>query len=301
MDKLQAMTVFVKIADMGSLTAAANSLGKSLPAVVRMLAALEEELQVRLFNRTTRRIALTEEGSLYLQSCRKILTEIEESERALGQHQIEPHGTITMTAPIRFGEMYVAPSIMRFIEQYPKVQVNLMLYDRMTNLLDEGIDLAVRIAHLEDSSLIARSVGEIRQVTCASPDLIKASGGGPKRPDVLSGLPCVCCTSISPNRTWHFNDNNKRLDVNIKASFACNQVRASVDACIAGLGYGVFFNYQVMPWVKSGELELILNDFEPAPLPLSLVYPHTRLMAMRIRTLVDWLVEDLKPALSGFK
>lgn len=191
MDKLRAMSVFVKIADEGSLTAAANSLGRSLPAVVRVLAALEENLQVRLFNRTTRRIALTEEGHIYLDHCRKILTEIEESERVLGRHQVEPHGSITMTAPIRFGELYVAPSVTRFLEQYPRVQVNLLLIDRLTNLLDEGFDLAVRIAHLEDSSLIAKPVGKIRQVACASPALIKSTGGAPERPEALSNWKSV--------------------------------------------------------------------------------------------------------------
>ena len=298
MDKFQAMSVFVEIAEQGSLTAAANSLGKSLPAVVRMLAALEENIQVRLFNRTTRRIALTEEGRIYLESCRKILTEIDESERVLGQHQVEPHGSITMTAPIRFGELYIAPSVTRFLERYPRVQIKLLLFDRLTNLLDEGIDLAVRIAHLEDSSLIAKHVGEIRQVACASPALIKSTGGVPKRPELLSDLSCVRCTSISSSPIWHFNDNGKRLDVQIDSSFTCNQVKTSVDACVAGLGYGVFFNYQVMPWVRNGELEIVLNNFEPEPLPLSLVYPHTRLMAMRVRALADWLAQDLKSTLA---
>ncbi len=298
MDKLQAMSVFVEIADKGSLTAAANSLGKSLPAVVRMLAALEDNLQVRLFNRTTRRIALTEEGHIYLERCNRILTEIEESERELGQHQLEPHGSIIMTAPIRFGELHVAPSVTRFLEQYPRVQVHLMLFDRLTNLLNEGIDLAVRIAHLEDSSLFAKPVGEIRQVTVASPALLKATGGVPERPEALSDLPCVRSTSISSSPIWHFNESGKRLDVHIDGVFTCNQVKTSVDACVAGLGFGVFFNYQVMPWVRNGELEVVLSDFEPDALPLSLVYPHTRLMAMRVRTLVDWLASDLKPALA---
>jgi len=298
MDKLQAMAVFVKIAEQGSLTAAANTLGKSLPSIVRMLAALEESLQVRLFNRTTRRIALTEEGRLYLERCRKILAEIEESELALSQNQVEPHGSITLTAPVRFGEMHVAPSVTRFLERHRQVQVKLLLLDRVVNLMDEGIDLAVRIAHLEDSSLIAKPVGEIRQVVCASPILLEESGGAPQRPEQLSVLPCVHCTSISSSPVWHFDDSGKRLDVQINGAFMCNQVRASVDACVAGLGFGLFFNYQVMPWVERGELEMILSDFEPAPLPLSLVYPHTRLMAMRVRTLVDWLARDLKHSLA---
>jgi len=298
MDKLQAMAVFVRIAEDGSLTAAANKLGKSLPAVVRMLAALEENLQVRLFNRTTRRIALTEEGNMYLQRCRKILTDIEDSELALSQHQIEPHGTITLTAPVRFGEMHIAPSVTRFLEKHPKVQVNLILLDRVTNLLDEGIDLAVRIAHLEDSSLIAKPVGEIHQVVVASPALLKKTGGTPEHPQQLSELPCVRCTSISSSPIWHFSDNGKRLDVHIDGAFICNQIKSTVNACVAGLGFGVFFNYQVKPWIDRGKLEIVLQDFEPAALPLSLVYPHTRLMATRVRTLVDWLALDLKQSLS---
>lgn len=299
MDKFQAMIVFVKIAEKGSLTAAANTLGKSLPAVVRMLAALEKELQVRLFNRTTRRISLTEEGHIYLQRCRKILAEVEESELELGQNQLEPHGTITMTAPIRFGELHVAPSVTRFLKKYPDVQVNLLLFDRITNLLDEGIDLAVRIAHLEDSSLIAKPVGEVRQVVVVSPALLGQLGGAPQHPSQLSDLPCVRCTSISSSPIWHFNDNGKRLDVTVKGSFKCNQIKTSVDACLNGLGFGLFFNYQVSPWVESGELDVVLSNFEPDSLPLSLVYPHTRLMAMRVRKLVDWLASDLKHALDS--
>jgi len=298
MDKLQAMAVFVKIAEDGSLTAAANNLGKSLPAVVRMLAALEENLQVRLFNRTTRRIALTEEGNMYLQRCRKILADIEESELALSQHQVEPHGTITLTAPVRLGEMHVAPAVTHFLEKYPDVQVNLLLHDRITNLLDEGIDLAVRIAHLEDSSLIAKPVGEIRQVVVTTPTLLSTIGGAPQRPEQLSDLPCVRCTSMTSSPIWHFNDNGKRLDVDIDAAFICNQIQSTVDACVAGLGFGVFFNYQVKPWVDNNELEIVLPDFEPAALPLSLVYPHTRLMATRVRILVDWLARDLKQSMS---
>ncbi len=294
MDKLQAMIVFVKIADGGSLTAAANVLGKSLPSVVRMLASLEESLQVRLLNRTTRKIALTEEGRIYLARCRKILADVEESELILGQDQAEPRGTITLTAPMRFGEMHVAPSITRFLAQYHGVQVNLLLLDRVVNLLDEGVDAAVRIAHLEDSSLIARPVGELRQIVCASPAFLAEQSRVPEHPRQLAEKPCVRFTGISPGSVWHFRENGKHLSVQVNGNFICNQVQAVVDACIAGLGFGLFLNYQVMPWIERGELEIVLGDFEPAPVPLSLVFPHTQLMAMRVRTLVDWLASDLK-------
>lgn len=296
MDKLQAMSVFAEIAERGSLTAAAEALGKSLPSVVRILAGLEEALQVRLFNRTTRRIALTEEGQLYLERCRKILGDIEEAERVLVQDRVEPSGTITLTAPVRFGEMHVAPALERFLKQHTKMQVNLLLLDRVVNLLDEGIDVAVRIAHLGDSSLIAKPLGEIRQVVCASPTLL-AESGRPQRPEELSALPCVRFTGISAASTWHFEDHGKRFAVHVNGRLLCNQVGASVDACVAGLGFGAFLSYQVMPRVERGELEIVLADFEPAAMPLSLVYPHSRLVSNRVRVFVDWMARQLQEPL----
>ncbi|MET0069762.1 MAG: LysR family transcriptional regulator [Candidatus Thiodiazotropha sp.] len=297
MDKLESMATFVQIAEHGSLTAAAKSMGKSLPSVVRILASLEESLQVRLFNRTTRRIALTEEGRLYLEQCRKILTDIEEAEHALSQRQVEPSGLITLTAPVRFGEMHVAPSVFRFLERHPKTQVNLLLYDRVVDLLEEGIDIAVRISHLADSSLIARSIGSIRQVVCASPRLLERYQE-PQKPQELCQLPCVRFSGISGINEWDFNDNNRRIRVPIDSVLTCNQIGASIDACVSGVGFGRFFCYQVMPLIGQGLLVRVLTEFEPQPMPLSLVYPHTRLLSSRVRAMVDWLVDDIKQSLA---
>ncbi|MEN8133330.1 MAG: LysR family transcriptional regulator [Pseudomonadota bacterium] len=296
MDKLRSMSVFVQIAERGSLTAAAKALGISLPSVVRVLASLENLLHVRLFNRTTRRITLTQEGEIYLKQCRKILTDIEEAERALGQNQAEPSGSITVTAPVRFGEMYVAPAVAGFLKCYPKTQVNLLLYDRVVDLLEEGIDVAVRLAHLADSSLIAKPVGTIRQVVCASPDLLNKVGE-PSRPEALSKLPCVRFTGISPASVWHFQDNGKPLPVQVKGGFMCNQVGSSVEACVAGVGFGLFFCYQVMPLIKNGQLATVLTEFEPEPMPLNLVYPHVRLLSTRVRAMVDWMAKGISLSL----
>jgi len=298
MDKLQAMSVFVRIAEQGSLTAAANSLEKSLPAVVRMLAALENNLQIRLFNRTTRKIALTEEGRIYLERCRKILAEIDEAERLLLNDQADPSGTITITAPVRFGQMHVAPAINRLINQYPRIQVNLLLLDRIVNMLDEGIDLAVRIAPLGDSTLIAKSVGEIRQVVCASPDILKQYGM-PDHPDALSQLPCVRFTGISAGSIWQFQERSKKISIQVGGSLLCNHVAASVDACVAGIGFGYFYSYQIMPYVKQGKLKMVLQDFELAPQPVSLVYQHRQLMSSTIRIFVDSLAFHLKDSLDN--
>ena len=293
MDKLQAMTVFVKIAETGSLTAAANNLGKSLPAVVRMLAALEENLQVRLFNRTTRKIALTEAGQLYLQRCHKILADIEETEGILSNDQVDPSGTITVTAPVRFGEMHVNPAVIRFLKRYPRMRVNLLLMDRVVNMLDEGIDLAVRIAPLSDSTLIAKPVAEIRQVVCASPEYLSIYGK-PARPEALAQLPCVRFTGISAGTVWHFQDSGKKLTIKVEGSLVCNQIAATVEACVAGLGFGYFYSYQVLPYVEQAKLEIVLEDFELPSQPVSLVYQHRQLMSAKIRMLVDWLAHELQ-------
>ena len=246
MDKLQAMSVFVEIAERGSLTAAAAFLGKSLPTVVRTLARLEDRLNVRLFNRTTRRVALTEEGRLYLERCRKILADIDEAELILGRHQAEPTGVITLTAPVRFGEMHVAPAVLRFLERYPKIEVRLLLLDRVVDLLEEGIDVAVRIAQLGDSTLVAKRVGQIRQVVCASPGLLEEVGE-PLEPAALPRLPCVRFTGLSSGTIWYLRKGSRRVSVSVHGRLDCNQVSAAVDACVAGLGFGRFLCYQVMP------------------------------------------------------
>jgi DNA-binding transcriptional LysR family regulator len=292
MDKFQSMQVFVEIAERGSLTAAAEAGGRSLPTVVRILASLEEALQVRLFNRTTRRIALTEEGRLYLEQCRKILADVREAERALGQHQAEPGGTIRLTAPMRFGELHVAPAVASFLERYPGTRVELLLLDRMVDLLEEGIDVAVRIAHLADSSLIARTIGSVRQVVCASPALLQRTGEV-RHPGQLTSLPCVHFSGLANISAWEFDVDGDNLSVPITSRLECNQVGASVTACVEGSGFGRFLCYQVMPLVREGKLELVLRDFEPEPMPLSLVYPHTRLLSSRVRAMVDWLTEQI--------
>jgi len=298
MDKLQAMTVFVKIAEAGSLTAAANELGRSLPAVVRMLAELEKALNVRLLNRTTRKIALTGEGRMYLERCRRILAEIEETELALTNDQVEPSGTITLTAPVRFGEIHVGPLVNAFLKKYPRIQINLLLLDRVVDMLEEGIDLAVRIAHTGDSLAIAKPIGELRRVVCASPEIINAFGW-PQRPEDLSELPCVVFSGISNTGVWSFRNGAKRTAVKVNGQFTCNQVQAAVDACAAGLGFGKFLSYQVLPCLRNGALSVVLEEFEEPAIPVNLVFQHTRLMPSRIRILVDYLAAELKHSLSA--
>ena len=293
MDKLQAMATFVKIAEAGSLTAAAQECGRSLPAVVRNLADLERILNVRLFNRTTRKIALTAEGRLYLERCRRILGEIDETERALHADPVDPSGSITLTAPVRFGEIHISPLVTSFLKTHPRIQIKLLLLDRMVDMLEEGVDLAVRIAHTGDSAAIAKPVGQIRRVVCATPAVIK-SFGRPRRPEDLMRLPCVLFSGVSAAGVWSFQKDGRKIQVKVKGQSTCNHAGAAVDACVAGLGFGLFLNYQVMPWVERGELKVVLEQFELDPLPVSLVFHHTRLLAPRIRIFIDYLFTELR-------
>jgi len=190
MDRLKAMHTFTRIAETGSLTAAAHELGSSLPATVRSLAALEAHLGVRLLNRTTRRISLTEEGKRYLDTCRQVLAAVEDAETALTADAAEPSGRLSITAPVLFGQMHVAPAVTRFVQRYDKMRCSLQLHDRVVNLLEEGIDVGIRISKLDDSTLVAQQLGSIRRVVVASPDYLRRHGT-PQHPRELLKANCV--------------------------------------------------------------------------------------------------------------
>jgi DNA-binding transcriptional LysR family regulator len=293
MDKVQAMTTFVTIVNEGSLTAAGEVLDKSLPTVVRTLANLEKLLGARLLNRTTRRMALTEEGNHYFERCRKILADIEETELELSAEQTEPSGSLRVTASMMFGQMHVSPAVTRFLDRHEGMQVNLLLLDRIVNLVEEGIDVAVRIGHLADSSMIAAPVGEIRRVICASPECLERSGV-PTHPGDLARQHCIRFTGISPGLHWPYHEGGKSRNVQIRPAYTCNNAAASIEACVSGLGYGMFLSYMVAPQLKAGTLRLVLEDFEMPPMPVHVVYQHAKYLSTRIRVFVDWITGELR-------
>lgn len=297
MDLLAAMRAFVQIVDSGSLTAAAAALDRAPPTMVRTLAALEAELGVRLLVRTTRQMALTEEGRVYLARCRHILQEVEQAEFAVTAADPDPRGEIRCTAPGLFGQRHVAPAVARFVSRHPKVSVDLLLLDRVVRLVEEGLDLGVRIGRLEDSSMIAVPVGQVRRVVVASPDLLRRAGRI-ERPEDLATYPCVVHHGSAPGGRWTFFDPESKRDtprsVSISSRFASNQAAAVVAACADGLGFGCFLSYQVEPEVRAGKLEVLLADFEPLPLPVQIVYPDARLMSPRLRLFIDWMKQDLR-------
>lgn len=287
MDRFKAMQTFVHIADQGSLTRAAETLGSSLPAVVRALAALEAHLGVRLFHRTTRRLSLTEEGRHYLPSARDVLLAAEAADLALKAEAREPAGRLTVTAPVLFGHMYVAPAIVRFMQRYTKVQCSVLLYDRTVNLLEEGIDVGIRIGTLKDSSLVAQAIGSIRHVVVASPACL-ARHGTPAHPRDLAGAPCVH-GQIGASVQWQFNDAGKPLSVTLASRLEFNHLAPAIEACAADMGFGHFLSYQVLPHVAQGRLVRVLEDFELPPRPVQLVYPSARLLPARTRSFIDWM------------
>lgn len=296
MDKLRAMTTFVRIVEAGSLTGAAERLGSSLTAVVRSLAALEEALGARLINRTTRRMALTEEGRDYFERCRRLLAEVEEAEAMLTDRRREPSGRLVLTAPVMFGRLHVAPVVTEFLAAYPAVRAELVLLDRIVDLLEEGIDLAVRIGPLPDSALVARPVGSTRRVLCATPAYL-AAHGTPGHPRDLAGHRLIRFTGLDGGQEWVFHRAAETVRVPVADVFACNQVDAAVDACTKGLGCGRFLGYQVRRLVAAGELVRLLPEWEPEASTVSIVYPHARLLSPRIRAFVDWAVPRLQAQL----
>jgi DNA-binding transcriptional LysR family regulator len=292
MDKLKAIQTFVQIAEHGSLTAAARASGASLPAVVRALATLETHLGARLFHRTTRRISLTEEGKRYLESCRHVLAAVEEADGTLTADARVPAGLISVTAPVLFGHMHVAPAVTRFLQRYEKMRCSVLLHDRVVNLAEEGIDVGIRISPLEDSSLVALPLGRIRRVVAASPVYLRQVGM-PQHPNALRQANCIR-NSAGSTPQWAFHDKGRAFQVPVQGNLEFNHVAPSLEACAAGIGFGRFFSYQVAPYVQQGRLAVVLEEFEVPALPVSVVYPHARLLPARTRVFIDWMRQELQ-------
>jgi DNA-binding transcriptional LysR family regulator len=291
-DKLQAIQTFVCIVEHGSLTAAAAILGRSLPSVVRTLAALEHDLDTRLLARTTRRIALTEEGRRYLEHARHILTAVQDAEAELSAARAEPGGHLSITTPVMFGQMHVVSGVAAFLSRHPQARVDMLLVDRVVNLVDEGIDIAVRIAHLDDSGLVARRVGSIRRMVCASPGYL-ARAGRPRHPRDVQNFESLLTQPHESGAVWRMRDGKRGVKAHPAGRFSANHVAGTLNACLEGLGLGRFLSYQVDAFVREGRLAVLLEEFEPPPVPVSLVHANARLVPTRIRAMVDWLAEHL--------
>lgn len=294
MNKLKAMNTFVTIVDKGSLSSAAEKLNRSPAAVVRALAELEKHLGVRLLNRSTRRIALTEEGREYVKHCRQILTDVQTAELALGSQNINPVGKLSITAPVTFGRLHMAPLLARWLKQFPKMEVELTLLDRVTDLIEEGFDLALRIGHLEDSSLITKHLGTTQTITCASPALIQRLGL-PEKPSDLEAWPAIMFSQNGER--WKFEYRGKTFSQKMHPIFTTNDVDTALSLSINGLGVASVMHYQAKYALESGDLVPLLTDYALPPIPVQFVYPHSRLVSTRVRRFLDWSSLEMKSCL----
>ena len=296
MDRLDAMAVLLAVVDAGSLSAGARRLGMPLTTVSRHVSDLEAHLRSRLLIRSSRRVALTEAGRSYVAACRQILEDVGEAERSAAGEYSKPKGDLVITAPIVFGRLHVLPVVLDFLRAYPDINVRLSLTDRPVGLLEDHIDLAARIGELPDSSLVATRVGTIRRMVCATPQYF-AERGKPKRPEELTAHDCVTFQGLSAPDAWSFANGKSDMAVAIHSRLVVNTAEAAIDAALAGVGITRVLSYQIAQARRSGALDIALENFEPTPWPVSLVYPGQGRLPLKLRAFLDFAAPRLKARL----
>ncbi|MBX5147778.1 LysR family transcriptional regulator [Rhizobium lentis] len=296
MDRLDAMTVLLAVVEQGSLSAAARHLRSPLATVSRKVSELEAHLGARLLQRSNRKVALTEAGRSYVEAAREILDRVDEAERAAAGEYSAPKGELTMTAPIVFGRLHVLPVVIDFLKAYPDINLRLMLGDRLANLVEDHIDVALRIGNLADSNLIATRLGAIRRTVYASPGYL-ARNPVPVQPAELSAHDCITFEGMATTQSWTFTEGKRDLAVPVRSRLAVNTAEAAVDAAVAGLGITRVLSYQAARAAAAGLLVPLLADFEPPPAPVHLVYPSQGLVPIKLRALIDFATPRLRAAL----
>src|ERR1700727_1352769 len=271
MDRFESMAVLVAAVEAGSLSAAARRLDTPLATISRKVAELEAHLNTRLLNRTNRRLTLTDAGQSYVAACRRILEEVGEAERSARGEYSAPKGDLVITAPVSLGRQQVLPVVVEFLRAYPDIDIRMMLADWLVNLVEEQVDLAVRLGELPDSSLVATRVGSIRRVVCGSPAYF-AERGMPQRPDDLAAHSCITHEGLMSGEVWSFAAGKSAVSIPIHSRLGVNTAEAAIDAAIAGIGVTRVLSYQVANAVQSGALVLVLREFESTPSPVSLVH-----------------------------
>jgi DNA-binding transcriptional LysR family regulator len=289
MDRLEAMAILLRVVDRGSFTAASRDLGAPLATVSRKVSELEAHLGTRLLTRTTRKVALTDAGVVYVASARRILEEIGETERIAAGEFHSPRGELVVTAPIGFGRLHMLPIVSEFLAAYPQINVRLALADRNLHLLDDHVDLAARIGALPDSGMVATRIGSMRTVVCASPTLLGAQGA-PQAPEDLAILPSVNFDFLSPALVWPFRRKGAKasLEVPIRPRLSVSTAEAAVSAAIHGVGATRVLHYQCADAVRDGLLRIILADFEVEPLPVHLMHAGRGALALKMRVFLDF-------------
>jgi len=300
MDRLEAMTILLGVVDKGSFSAASRDLGVPLATVSRKVSELEAHLGTRLLVRTTRKVALTDTGAAYVASARRILSEIDETERIAAGEFHTPRGELILTAPLLFGRLHILPIVTEFLVAYPEIDVRLLLSDRNLHLVEDHVDMAVRIGRLPDSTLIATRVGSMRTVVCVSPKL-SAAQGMPRSPADLSNVPCVNFEALSSASAWPFRSKGGKAlaEVPIRARLSVTTAEAAVAATSEGIGATRVLHYQCADAVREGLLEIILADFEVEPLPVHLLHAGRGALPSKMRVFLDFAASRLRTRLGS--
>lgn len=293
MDRLHLMTVFVAVAEEESFAGGARRLAMSPPAVTRAVAALEEHLGVKMLNRTTRFVRATEAGQRYLEDARRVIAAADEADDAATGNNALPRGHIAVTAPVLFGRMHVMPGIVDYLQRYPDTDVSALFLDRNVNLLEEGVDVGIRIGDLPDSSFKALRVGQVRRILCAAPSYL-AANGSPLAPEDLSEHQVIASSSVSPTVEWRFQREGSPAPVRIKPRLTVSSNDAAIEATVRGLGITRLLSYQIAPYLRSGELTILLDEFEAAALPVHVIHREGRNASAKIRSFVDLMVGRLR-------
>ena len=298
MDRLESMSTLLAAVEGGSLSSASRKLGMPLATVSRKVSELETHLRTKLVNRTSRKLTLTDAGRSYVAACKKILEDIGEAERAATGEYSAPKGDLTITAPIVFGRLHVLPVALDFLKAYSDIDIRIVLGDRVSNLSEEPIDLAVRIGELADSSLIAAKVGAVRRVVCGSPAYF-AKRGTPQNLHDLSAHDCITFEGLMSSKVWTFRTGKSETTVPIHSRLVINTAEAAIGAAIAGFGITRVLSYQIATALRAGALVTALEKFEPAPAPVSLVYEGHGLLPLKLRAFLDFAGPRLRAGLAA--
>ncbi len=301
MDLLAAFRVYVRVAEAQSFSAVAREMGTTQPAVSRQVAALEEHLGARLIQRTTRSLALTEDGRDLLGHARRVLDTVEEAEAAVGRRHALPGGLVRLGTSTSFGRLYISPRIPRLLERYPELAIDLHMSDTVSDLVAEGLDLAVRVTSVQDSSLVSRKIGSSHRIAVASEACI-AAHGEPQHPMDLARLPCIIFTGSSSPADWRFEGPGGSVTVPVTGRFRTDSGEGVREAVLAGLGFAVLPTWFFGAEMADGRLRPVLRGWEPPPSPISAVYPSRRNLAPRTRAVIDFLVDEfrLDPVISSY-
>jgi len=293
MDRFHQISVYVAVAEEESFAGAARRLGMSPPAVTRAVAALEESLGVKLLNRTTRFVRPTDAGQRYLDDARQILAKVQEADEAAAGINADPRGHLTITAPVLFGKIFVMPHVVEFLQRYPAVDVSALFLDRVVNMMEEGVDVGVRIGALPDSSMRALRVGQVRRVLCASPDYLEQHGI-PQTPEDLKQHHIVAASGVTPSIEWKFGDTAHSTAVRIKPRLTVTSNDGAIAAVRKGAGITRLLSYQVAHELERGTLKTVLSEYESTPLPIHIVHREGRDGSVKVRSFVDFMAQALR-------